>query len=146
MTRFYWSTCSDKNKKITIVVGFPVLIQRQGLASWNINIICHNFSVDCCVLYPFHTLLYLLNSFCACFIPVPFIATYNMSYICCDWNLDLVLFFYCLNACDDIPIRQVICTNHIHSYNRLLKMVKIWCKKNSPLLTKPIDFYKKIKS
>ena len=35
-----------------IFVGFPGLIQRQGLASWNINALCHNVSVDCCVFIP----------------------------------------------------------------------------------------------
>ena len=34
------------------VMGFPGWIQRQGLASWNVNIICHNFSVYCCVCIP----------------------------------------------------------------------------------------------
>ena len=32
-----------------IVMVFPGLFQRQGLDSWKTNIICHNFSVDCCV-------------------------------------------------------------------------------------------------
>ena len=39
--------------KYIIFMGFPWLIQRQGLDSWNINIICHNFSVDCCVCLPY---------------------------------------------------------------------------------------------
>ena len=26
-----------------IVIGFPGLVQRQGLDSWNIEILCHHF-------------------------------------------------------------------------------------------------------
>ena len=41
------------NKRDFIVVmGFPRLVQQQGSASWNINIICHNFSFHCCVCLP----------------------------------------------------------------------------------------------
>ena len=28
-------------RNFIIVMGFPVLIKRQGIASWNINILCH---------------------------------------------------------------------------------------------------------
>ena len=41
-----------RTRKFTIVISFPGLIQRQGLASWNINILCHNVSVGCCVCIP----------------------------------------------------------------------------------------------
>ena len=44
-------------RSFIIYMGFPGLNQRQGLASWNLNILCHNFSVDCCVFSPFHPLL-----------------------------------------------------------------------------------------
>ena len=51
-TRLYCYTYSDKSKKIIIVMGFPGLIQIQGLASWEIKIICHNVLVDCCDFIP----------------------------------------------------------------------------------------------
>ena len=35
-----------------IIMGFPGLIYGQGISSWNINILCHNVSVDCCVCIP----------------------------------------------------------------------------------------------
>ena len=41
-----------KTGDFIIVMGFPRQIQRQGLASWNINALCHNVSVDCCVCLP----------------------------------------------------------------------------------------------
>ena len=44
-TRFYWSTCSDKNKKFYYCHGFPGLIQRQIIVSWEINIICQIFQL-----------------------------------------------------------------------------------------------------
>ena len=38
-----------KTRNFIIVMGFPGNNQRQGLDYWNINILCHNFLVDCCV-------------------------------------------------------------------------------------------------
>ena len=35
-----------RTRNFIIVIGFSWLIQRQGLYSWNIKIICHNFSVN----------------------------------------------------------------------------------------------------
>ena len=66
-------------------------------------------------LFPFHPLLYLLNLFCACFLPVPLITP-------CIVSVD------CLNACNDSPFIQLICTGNIHAYNRQLKKGMIWCK------------------
>ena len=42
-----------RTRNFIIVMGFPGLVQRQGLTSWNINILCHILSVDCCVCIPF---------------------------------------------------------------------------------------------
>ena len=39
-------------RKFIIVVGFPGIIQIQGLVYWNINTMCHSVSVDCCVCIP----------------------------------------------------------------------------------------------
>ena len=103
-------------------MGSSGLVQIQRIDSCNINILCHNVSVDCCVLFHFHTLLYLLNLFCAFFLPVPFITPCNIPYVCYDLLFDIfVVVFDCLNACDNSPVRHLSFTRHIHSYNRLLK-------------------------
>ena len=39
-------------RNFIFVMGFSGLVQRQWFVSWNINIICHNFSVDNCVYLP----------------------------------------------------------------------------------------------
>ena len=70
-----------KKRNFIIVMVFPVLIKRQGLASWNINILCQNLSADCCVLSPFHPLLYLLKLFCVFFHPVTRITPCNIPYV-----------------------------------------------------------------
>ena len=41
-----------RTRYFIIVMGFPGLFQRQGLDSWNIIILCHNFLVDCCTCLP----------------------------------------------------------------------------------------------
>ena len=80
-------------------------------------------------LSPFHPLLYLLNLFCACFLPVSLITP-------------CIVFVDCLNACDDIPIKKLNYTRNIHAYERKLKKSMIWCKEKTPLLTKSVHFYK----
>ena len=42
-----------RTRSFIIVIGFTGLIQRQGLASWKINVLCHNVSVDCYVCLPY---------------------------------------------------------------------------------------------
>ena len=42
-----------------------------------------------------------------------------------------IVFLNFLNACDDSPVRQLICTGHFHAYYRLLKKGMTWCKKLS---------------
>ena len=66
-----------------------------------------------CLFRPF---LFMLNLFCVCFLPVPMITPY-------------IVFVDCLNACDDIPVIQLICTGHIHAYDRRLKRDMINAKK-----------------
>ena len=41
-----------RTRNFIIIMGFPGLFQRQGLDSWNINILCHNFSFCFCVCLP----------------------------------------------------------------------------------------------
>ena len=60
------------NKRNVInVIGFKVLIYRQGLDSWNINIVLKKYSVDCFVY--FYSILYFTHQthFCDCFHSVP---------------------------------------------------------------------------
>ena len=128
-TRFYWSTFSDNNAKFYYCHIFPGLFQIQVLAYWIINNLCRNVSVDCCVCLTSILYFYLLKYFCAFFLPVPLIP--------------ILYFFKCLNACDDSPVRHIRCNYHIHSCKVLLKIGIIWWKKNSPLLTKSIDFCNK---
>ena len=118
-TRFYWFTCSDEYKRLYYCYGFLGILQRQGLVSCNINIICHNVLVDCCVCLP--SILYFTCWTFFFFLPVSLI---NHCIVFVDY----------LNACDDIPFRQLICTGHIHAYDRQLKKGVIWCKKNNCLL------------
>ena len=39
--------------------------------------------------------------------------------------LTLFCFVDCFNVCDDSPVKQLICTDHLRAYNSLLKMVII---------------------
>ena len=55
-----------------------------------------------------------------------------------------IVFVDFLNTCDDSPIRQLICSDHLHAYNSLLQMGIIWCKNiNSPFLFWLIYLYNK---
>ena len=96
-----------KTRNFIAVRGFPVLTYRQGLASWNINILCHQVTVDCCVCL--HSILYLpVELVCACFLSVPLITP-------------CIVFVDGLNACDDSLVRQLIYTGNLHAYDRQLK-------------------------
>ena len=90
--RFYWSTCSDNSKKFYYCHGFS-RISSETRTSFleHQHSISHCFGWFLC-LYTFHPLLYLLNSFCACFLPVPSINPCNITYAWSDWLFDLVLF------------------------------------------------------
>ena len=81
------------------------------------------FSLLLC-LPPFHTILYLLNLFCAFFLPVPLITP-------------CIVFVDCFNACDYISVRQISCTVHLHAYVIKLKKGMLWCKKHSHCLLNP---------
>ena len=54
-------SCHDINMKFLVVVTPPSIYQvrRQVIAYWNINILCNNVSVDCCVCLP--SILYFVN-------------------------------------------------------------------------------------
>ena len=69
-----------RTRKFINVMSFPGIIHRQGLALLNINILCHNLSVDCCVCIP--SILYITCClFCTCFIPVTLTTTCNIPYV-----------------------------------------------------------------
>ena len=57
------------------------------------------------------------------------------SFIC-------LVFISCVSECDDIPVRKILCTDHLYSYERLLNMVMILQKNKitPPFLTKNIYF------
>ena len=67
-----------RTRSFIIVVGFTGLVKIQGLSYCNINILCHKFFCWFFCLSPFHPLLYLLNFFCACFLPITLIAPCNI--------------------------------------------------------------------
>ena len=89
-----------KTRYFILFIGFPGLFQRQGLASWNINILCHNVLFDCCVCLP--SILYF--TCWTCFVLVFFLfhwslpLIYHMSDII-DYFI-LYWVFYCLDSCD----------------------------------------------
>ena len=103
-----------RTRDFIIVMGFKGSIQRKGLDSWNIKIICHNVSVDYCVCIP-------SNFYCTCW------TRFVLVFFLLHWSPSCIVFVDCLNECDDIPLRQIIFTDHLHSYNRLLKIGMIWC-------------------
>ena len=112
-----------------IFMVFPGLFQIHWLASWSINIICNNFSVDCCVCLPFTLCFTCWTRFVLFLLPVPLITPCNITYVCSDWLFDIVFLFNYLNECDNIPVWKLSCNDHLHAYTRLLKMGMIWCKK-----------------
>ena len=57
-------------RDFTIVMGFPGSVQRQGLVSLENQHYMSPFSIWLLCLSPFHPLIYLLNLFCVCFLPV----------------------------------------------------------------------------
>ena len=74
----------------TTVMSFPGLIQRWGLASWNINIVCTKYSVYWCFCLPYIFYFNCWTHFCACFIPVPLITPCSNTYVYSAWNFDRV--------------------------------------------------------
>ena len=97
-------------------------------------------------LPPLYPLLYLLNLF-LCLFNSYYIDNSLLQSLCMLYpKLWPCIVFYCLNACDDSPIRQLSFTDHPHAYNRILKMGIIWFKITSPLLTKKNDLFWKTSS
>ena len=91
-TRFYCSTCSDMKNRIYYCHGFSMI--SSGTRTWFLehqHYISQLFGWLLC-LSPFHPFLYLLNLFCACFIPVSLITTCNIPCVCSDQLFDLVFF------------------------------------------------------
>ena len=125
---FYFSTCSDEDKKSCYCHGFSriSLATRTCFLEHQHSMSLRFGSLLC--LSSFHPLLFLLNLFCYCFLPVPFITP-------------CIVFVDCLNECDEIPVIKLSCNGHLHAYERQLKNGMILCKKNSPFLTKPVDSY-----
>ena len=99
---------------VIIVMVFPGLFHRKGLDSWNINIVCHNVSVDCFDFIP--SILYF--ECWNCFVLVLFLfhwslpVIYHISYL-----IDYLVFYFfnCLNVCDESLVIQIICTGHLYA-------------------------------
>ena len=111
------------------VVGFLGMIHRWELTSLNINFVWPMFQlIDVFVYLPYFTLsieiifvlVFLLLHWSP---PVPIILNALIEI------LNLCHFIDFLNACNDRNVRHISCTNHLHAYNRLLKMGMIWWKK-----------------
>ena len=96
---------------------FSGLGKRQGIASWNINVLCHNFSYYCWICLP--SILYF-----TCW------TRFVLVFFLLHWSQYYIVFVDCLNACDDNPVRQRSCTDNLNYHNRLLNMGMIWCRKN----------------
>ena len=74
------------------LLGFPGIIQRWGLDSWNTNavrIFVHLIDVFASLIYFYFT---YWTHFDAFFLPVPLITPCSNPYVCSAWNFDLVLF------------------------------------------------------
>ena len=78
-------------RNFIIVMGFPGLVQRQGLASWNINILCHNFSVGCWFCLP--SVLYF--TCWTCFVIFFFLFHLSLPVIYHMYTLIGYLILYC---------------------------------------------------
>ena len=91
-TRFYCSTCSGEEKKFYYCQGFSSI--SLATSNWFLehqHYMSLGYGWLLCLSH-FHPLLYLLNLFCDCFLSVPLITT-------------CIVFFYCLNACDECLVR-----------------------------------------
>ena len=126
---------------VVTILGFLWLVQRRGLASCNISILWNRYSVDWCVCLTSILYFTCLTSICGFFflfhwsLPVPIPISYLVEI------LNLYYFVDFFNACDDSPVRQLSCTDHLHDYNRLLKILMIlFIKYTSPFLTKYITY------
>ena len=113
-------------------MGFTGIIQIQGISPCNINITWKKYSFYCCVCLPpsfylpveivFVILLFLFHYL-----------LFQSLYLICLKYWPCIVFVDYLNACGEIPARHIICTEHLHAYNSLLKMGMIWCKNHPPL-------------
>ena len=91
-TRFYCSTLSDQDKRFYYCYGFSSISSKTR--TWFLehqHYMSQLFGWLLC-LSSFDPLLYLLNLFFDCFLPVPLITPCNIPYGCSGWLFDLVLF------------------------------------------------------
>ena len=84
-------------------------------------------------LPPLSQLIHLLNSFLCLFSSYFIYPTlFQYFYLIFLKHSLYIIVIICYNAYDDRPVRNVLCTEYIHAYNRLLKMGIISCKNNPP--------------
>ena len=126
--RDYIAPCDmTKTRNFINVMDFPGLIQIGWFSSRNIKILWEKDSVGCCACLPsilyftcFELFLCLFYSY-----PIDQPLSQSLCMICLKFWTCIVFVDY-LNACDDIPARQLNYNNHLHAYNRLLNMGMIW--------------------
>ena len=133
-TRLYWSTWSDKDKKLYYCHYFSRINSETRTCFMEHQHRTEQRSRWLLCLSPFHTLLYLLNFFVLAF----FLLHWSLHVIIRMSALieifTLYFFVECLNVCNYRLVRQLIHTDHINAYNMLFYMGMIWYKK----ITSPI--------
>ena len=140
--RFYWSTLSDKGKKIYHYHGFSM--NNSDMSTWFME--QQHFisfcSVYWCVWIPSILYFTCLNSFCAFFLMLYWSNPVSIPMSTMLELLTSCFFIRFLNSWDDNPGRYIIFNNHICAYNILLKMGMIWWKKLPPFCLLKIFTYK----
>ena len=132
-----------KIRNFITVMGFPGIIQTQGIASCNINFVCpivQFIDVFTSLLSFTLTVELIFCLFYSCYID------HYMSQYLCMIRLKFwpcVVFIDYLSACDDRPVKYLSCADHIHAYKRWFKDGRDLMQKNiSPLLNKNNQFKK----
>ena len=140
-TRFYCSTCSDKNQKFYHCHGFYRINSETRTCFLEHQHYMSQFFFWLLCFSPLYYLLYLLNSFCACFLPITLITPFNILYVWSDWLFDLVFLIFLMHMMTPRSKIYSVLTIYmpITGYQRWE-----WSDaKKSPLINKPIDFYNK---
>ena len=134
-TRFDCSMFSI-NKRLYYCHG-PVIMGSQ-LSTWFIqNHHCIAFFYSWLIwLPPLSSLINLWNTFFCLNYSWFLVSTLFLFLfmVCLKLSPSLVVIFY-FNACDDSTVWNIWFTDHLHAYNRILKIGMIWCLKR---ITPPV--------
>ena len=127
-----------------IVMSFPGLVHRQGFDFWNIKIICHNISVDCCVVSFTNFTLYVELVFVLFFfllhlsLPVIYHVSALIYYLIFYWLCWMFERIWWQTGQTYILKWPYLCLWQSLKYGHDLM------QKKTPLLTKSIDYYNKL--